>query len=381
MLDFLRRVLVCGRKDCLFYEADPTGKFRVHRERSARKYMDYTTHISVIIVNWNGLRFLKDCLTSVFRQDYPLLEVIFVDNGSTDGSLEFVKREFPRAIVVENKENLGFAAGNNRGIEVSKGEYVMTLNNDAALAPDTVRMLVTAAEISQARVGMWAPKILSIEDPGMIDSAGGLLIYPDCLAKGRGRLERDSGQYDRHEEVFIPSACAALYRREMLNEVGLFDEDFFAYCEDTDLGLRARLSGWATLSVPIAVVYHHYSGTGGRYTPLKAYLVERNRIWVAIKNLPLRYLAVSPLYTLWRYILQVYGLVRGRGAGSRFAGEFSSRKLFFILLRSYFDAFRKLPSMISKRRRVQRRRSVPVKEYEVWSGKFGVSASKLALKD
>jgi GT2 family glycosyltransferase len=192
------------------------------------------------------------------------------------------------------QENLGFAAGNNQGIKKASGEYILTLNNDTVLGKGFFGALAAVAERSSEDTGMWAVKILSFDEQVVIDSVGGLLIYPDGLARGKGRLEIDTGQYDQSGAAFIPSACAGLYRRAMLEEVGLFDEDFFAYCEDTDLGLRARLAGWNTVSVPGAVVYHHYSGTGGRYTPFKAYLVERNRIWVALKNFHLRFLLHLP---------------------------------------------------------------------------------------
>jgi GT2 family glycosyltransferase len=240
--------------------------------------------------------------------------------------------------------------------------------------------MANAALSSEHDVGMWAPKILSMEPPHLIDSAGGLLIYGNGLAKGRGRLEEDRGQYDKVKEVFIPSACAALYRKTLLDETGGFDEDFFAYCEDTDLGLRARLSGWRTEYVAEAVVFHHYSGTSGRYTPFKAFLAERNHLWVAIKNFPLPLLALAPLYEVWRYVVEVYGLLAGRGAGARFSDDFSSFKLITILARAYIDAARELPRMLSKRREVQGKTRVSKAEIREWFRKYGLRASTLVLR-
>jgi GT2 family glycosyltransferase len=337
--------------------------------------------VSIVIVNWNGKRFLKGCLESVFAHGYNNIEVIFVDNGSTDGSVEFVREYFPQTVVLEIKENLGFAAGNNLGIEVARGEFIATLNNDTELADGFIEKLVEAAEGSGQRVGMWAPKILSMEERDIIDSVGGLLIYPDGLAKGRGRLEKDIGQYDGERDILMPSACAALYRKEMLEEIGLFDEDFFAYCEDTDLGLRARLSGWKAVSVPEAVIYHYYSATGGRYTPTKAYLVERNHFWVAIKNLPPLNLLVSPFYTLWRYLVQLYGIITRSGAGGRFTEEFSSLKLLFMVLKAYGGAIWGLPKMLSKRRMIQSTRKVSAEDVRGWFKTYGISAAGLVLKD
>lgn len=337
--------------------------------------------VSIVIVNWNGRRFLEDNLSSIFGQSYKDFEVIFVDNGSTDGSVEFVRENFPGVVLIENTENLGFAGGNNQGIKKASGKYILTLNNDTVLGKGFLGALAAAAESSVEDAGMWAVKILSFDEQVVIDSVGGLLIYPDGLAKGRGRLEKDTGQYDLSGAAFIPSACAGLYRRSMLEEVGLFDEDFFAYCEDTDLGLRARLAGWKTVSVPGAVVYHHYSGTGGRYTPFKAYLVERNRIWVALKNFPLRFLLLLPFYTGWRYVMQVYGILTGKGAGGRFVEGFSKAELFKVLIKAYVDAFKALPGVLAKRRAIRKKRAVSAKTVGSWFKAYGISARELALKD
>ena len=337
--------------------------------------------ISIVIVNWNGLRFLKGCFESIYSQGFKPLEVIFVDNGSTDSSVEFVSRNFPSALIIENTENAGFARANNQGIKMATGKYVLTLNNDTVLERGFLSELAGAAEGSNEKTGMWAVKILSFDERDVIDSVGGLLIYPDGLAKGRGRLEKDSGQYDMAEEVFIPSACAGLYRRTMLDEVGLFDEDFFAYCEDTDLGLRARLAGWRAANVPKAVVYHYYSGTGGRYTAFKAYLVERNHLWVALKNFPPLLLALFPLFTGWRLIMQVYGIFAGKGAGGRFVEGFSRTELIKVFFKAYLGAFGSLPAVLFKRRAIQKKRTVASKEVLSWFRTYGISAKELVLKD
>ncbi len=339
--------------------------------------------VSIVIVNWNGKGLLDDCLRSIYGQPFESFEVVVVDNGSTDGSVDAVKKAFPEVVVRENKENLGFAKGNNIGIEATskRSKYILTLNNDTVLDRSFLAELIGAAEASHETVGMWAPKILSIEDNSVIDSVGGLLIYPDGLAKGRGRLEKDNGQYDSMADAFIPSACAGLYRKKMLAEIGGFDDEFFAYCEDTDLGLRARLAGWETGSVPKAVVFHHYSATGGRYTPFKAYLVERNRVWVAVKNLPMPILIKGFFYTKWRYMVQVYGLIAGKGAGARFAEGFSKFELVSILLRAYLDAFRGINGMYKKRLRIQMGRKVSISGFGRLLRKYRLRASDLSLKD
>jgi len=341
--------------------------------------------VSIIVVNWNGLRFLEKCLSAIFKQTLAhtsrRYEVVFVDNGSTDASVEYVKENFPAVGIIRNGSNLGFAKANNQGIEASRGRYVLTLNNDTEMKEDFMENLLYAVYESDKEVGMWAPKILSMDTPHLIDSVGGLLIYPDGLARGRGRLEMDTGQYDGIKEVFAPSACAALYRRTMLDEVGLFDEDYFAYCEDTDLGFRARLAGWKALSVPEAVVYHCYSGTSGRYTPFKAYLVERNRLYTAIKDLPFPYLAASFFYTSWRYLVQVYGVLAGKGSGGRFLAGGSRSELVRILLRAYLHAAVNLPSTLRKRSVIQKKMKVGSIDVRAWFKHSGIDASTLVLKD
>ncbi len=339
--------------------------------------------VSIVIVNWNGRGLLEECLRSVYCQSFKAFEVIVVDNGSTDGSVDAVKKIFADVVIRENKSNLGFAKGNNIGIEAAskRSKYILTLNNDTVLDRSFLAELLRAAEASPEVAGMWAPKILSIEDNSVIDSVGGLLIYPDGLAKGRGRLETDSGQYDLQADAFIPSACAGMYRKKMLEQIGGFDDEFFAYCEDTDLGLRAQLAGWEARSVPKSVVFHHYSATGGRYTPFKAYLVERNRVWVAVKNLPLPILIKGLFYTKWRYMVQVYGIISGKGAGARFAEGFSRFELVSILFKAYLDAFRGLSGMYKKRTGIQRSRKASTAEFGRLLKKYRLKASDLSLKD
>ena len=337
--------------------------------------------VSVVIVNWNGLRFLKGCLRTLSLQSYSDFETIVVDNGSKDGSVSFIRASYPQIKIIENSDNKGFAAANNQGIAVASGRYVALLNNDTEVAREWLHSLAASAESSPSDVGMWAPKILSLDDRTTIDSVGGLLISTCCIAKGRGRGERDRGQYDGVRDVFIPSACAAMYRREMIDGVGGFDEEFFAYCEDTDLGMRAMLMGWKTRSVPEAVVYHHYSGTAGRYSPMKAFLVERNHIWVAVKNMPLPMVLSFPLFTAWRYLLQSYGVIAQKGAGGRYVQGHSRSSLLQLLGKAWLDAAKGLPGIVKKRARVQGSRVASNGEVMRWFSRYRISLGDLVLKD
>lgn len=337
--------------------------------------------ISVVIVNWNGLRFLDGCLSSLFNQSYHRFEIIMVDNGSIDGSVQFIRNKYPRVMILENQSNTGFAAANNQGIKAAKGKYVALLNNDTMADKDWLGNLAKKADSSAKDVGMWACKILSLHDPAIIDSVGGLVVSMCGIGKGRGRNERDANQYDREVEVFIPSACAAMYKKEMLDEIGLFDEEFFAYCEDTDLGLRARLAGWKTISVPDAIVYHYYSGTTGRYTPMKAFLVERNHIWVVVKNFPFSMLVAFPLYTIWRYLLHVYALVSKKGAGARYVEGFSRTSIITVLLKAYWGALKGMPAMLRKRHSIQASRVVSKKEIGKWFKGCGIKISEFVFQE
>ncbi len=336
--------------------------------------------VSVIVVNWNGKKYLADCLQSIRAQTFSDYEVILVDNGSTDGSVEDVQQNFPGWVhVLANERNEGFSGGNNRGIKAAVGKYIVLLNNDAQADPRWVEELVKVAE-ENPQAGMLACKIYLQGGSKIIDNVGHL-IYRDGLNRGRGRLELDRGQYEKMEEVFFPSGCAALYRREMLEEVGLFDEDFFAYGDDTDLGFKGRLAGWKCLYVPKAVVHHRYSQSSGAYSALKAFYVERNRVWIAVKYFPLTLLLESPFFTFLRFALQGYGALVGRGAAGRFSEAYSFGKLLQILCKAYLAAFRGLPGMWEKRREIKRRTRVSEGEIRSWFCRFGMSAREISWKD
>ena len=334
---------------------------------------------SVIILNWNGKKFLDECLSSLKRQTYSDFETIVVDNGSMDGSVQYIKDTFQDFVrLIENEKNHGFAMGNNIGISRAEGKYIVLLNNDTRVDPDFLKSLVSTAR-KYPDVGMCASKVYLDQGEKIIDTAGHL-IYKDGLNRGRGRLETDRGQYDKLEEVLFPSGCAALYKKEMLEEIGLLDEDFFAYGDDTDIGLKARLAGWRCLYVPEAVVYHKYSGSTSAYSPFKAFLVERNRIWIAIKYFPLSMLLLNPYYAFIRYVFQAYGVFTHKGAAGLFAEEYSHGRLLSILVKAHFEAFRKFPGMWKKRKKIQKKIKVSRNEIYGWFDRFGIGVKELSLK-
>lgn len=335
--------------------------------------------ISVIVVNFNGERYLGDCLTSLSVQTFRDFDVIVVDNGSTDGSIDLIRKDFPWVKLIPLNKNTGFAKGNNTGFEASSSKYIATLNNDTIVDKGWLEALYEAAETDR-KIGMAASKILLGRNGREIDSSG-VLIYPDGMSRQRGRSEIDEGQFDRSEEVLFPSACAALYRREMLNEIGFFDEDFFTYCEDTDLGLRARLAGWKAVLASKAIVRHLYSQTAGKYSELKAYYVERNHLWVLMKDLPAAYILLSPLYTIWRYIVQIYSLFSRKGSAARFAEGNKKWRLIEVVIKAYRDALVKFPVMLRKRKEIWNFRRLSTKEYRDLLRKHRITAKELILRD
>lgn len=336
--------------------------------------------VSVVILNWNGKEFLRECLESLKKQNVSDNEIIVVDNGSTDGSVSWLKECCPEVIIIENRENLGFAKGNNSGFKVAKGKFILVLNNDTVLEVKFIEELLKVAE-SEERIGMVAPKILNYNNHHMIDSAG-IKIYLDGMSRGRRRGEKDYGKFEMPEEILLPSACSALYKREMIEEVGGFDEDFFSYCEDTDFGLHARLLGWKAMFAPKALVYHRYSSTAGRYSPLKAYLVERNHIWVAIKNFPFILLMFLPIFTLCRYILSVLGVIFKRGAVGKFCSEKKGkRELLGILFKANFDAIRKISLFLSKRRKIRMSRKIKDRDFLCLIKKHYLSVFELVFRE
>jgi hypothetical protein len=313
--------------------------------------------IAVVVVNWNRCDLLRHCLRSLVRQTIARpFDVVVVDNGSHDGSVEMVRREFSnehnfRLTVICNRENKGFCEANNQGISASESDFVALLNNDAEAEPHWLEALVQAFH-DRPRVGMAASKILVYEDPARIDKVGHL-IYPDGQNRGRGSGELDAGQYDRLEEVLWPDGCAAMYRRQMLDRIGLFDEDFFAYADDAELGLRARIAGWSCLYMPDAVVRHHRGQTLGLLSTRRLELIERNRILLAAKLFPWSLLWLNGAYYATRIAAGLMAAVRGKGEVSRFPGLRGKLKVATALIRADFAALWMLPRMLRKRRRLK----------------------------
>ena len=332
--------------------------------------------VSVIIVNWNGKEFLPECLDSLHTQTYDDFETIVVDNGSHDSSVELLRGSYPWVRLVQLDSNTGFASGNNAGLSAARGSrYIVTLNNDTRVDRHWLAELTAAAE-SSPQMGMVASRICDWDNPDQIDSLG-IAICRDGMSRGSKRHACFSAlSITKNEAILLPSACAALYRREMINEIGFFDDDFFAYCEDIDLGLRGRLAGWQAVLARDAIVYHRYSRSGGVFSPMKLYLVERNHFWVALKCFPINMLLTLPFWTMIRYLVQARLVLEARGAGAQFRNA-SSGDLIKAVLRGIMDVARGLPSLLRKRHATLTKQCLSPKEMRQLLKKYKLTFREL----
>jgi GT2 family glycosyltransferase len=238
--------------------------------------------LSVIIPHYNGARYLPPCFNALRSQTYPHLEIILADNGSTDESVPLTRRDFSEVLVLELGRNLGLTGAINRAIGQARGEVIVPLNNDTEAAPGWAQALVDALE-RHPQAGMAASKMLLFDSRDTLHSAGdGFGV--NGIPINRGVWQKDTGQFDHDTYIFGGCGGAVAYRRDMLNHIGLFDEDLFMYLEDVDLNWRAQLAGYRAVFAPRAVMYHHLSATGGGV--FASYYTGRNTIFVLAKNLP-----------------------------------------------------------------------------------------------
>ncbi len=357
--------------------------------------------IAVIIANWNGRKFLTDCLSSISNQTYGNYRTIFVDNGSEDDSVLFVRNNFSKIEIIALKKNTGFAVANNVGIrrafEDAEVNYIVPLNNDTRTDENFLAELVeTHLEYSRTpgeRVGAIAPKILKLHGAGKIDSTG-ILVYKDGNAIDRGADENDCGKYNDSVEVFGPCACACLYSREALENVGFeklqnidtdpkntqyFDEDYFSYHEDVDLAWRLRLRSWKTIYEPKAVVWHIGSGTGVSSSPFKAFYLHRNQYFNLIKNFPFPFLLRGLLSLPRMYWQLTMSASNGSGASAKLKDKSGWLGMAKIVFASWYDVLINLPSLWNKRRLIQRNRTINCNEFDELLMRFQADINKIVL--
>ena len=331
--------------------------------------------VTVAIPTLHAGEVLASCLRALDAQEFRDFEVIVVNNGPSATPLLGSHCSFP-CRVLSPGSNVGFGAAVNSVVRASSSPYIATLNDDTEPGPAWLSSLVGEME-ADSRTGMCASRILMRAD-GAIDSAGMLICF-DGSSKQRGH-SLPADRFNVSEEVLLPSACAALYRRDMLDDVGLFDEDYFLYCEDTDLGLRARWAGWKCKYVSGAVVEHHYSLTAGAFSVMKARFVERNRLWVALKNFPWAILAIVPAVASARYLWQLSSVSRGeKSTTDRF---FRSGNTLFsalaIVLRAHWETFLNILPLLRKRALMRSTRRIGTLEFARLMYRHRISARDLA---
>jgi GT2 family glycosyltransferase len=327
--------------------------------------------VTVVVPTLGADDALADCLRALERQTFERFEVVVVDNSGANR----VQSNWARVRVISNARNLGFGSAMNQAIRASEAPYVAALNDDAEADPVWLEKLVAAAE-ARPRAGMFASEV-RLAESGMLDSAG-MLIAADGSSKQRGHGEPPES-FAKFNDALCPSGSAALYRRKMLDEIGLFDETFFLYCEDTDLGLRARRAGWECGYVGGAIVVHRYSHSAGRASPLKAYYVERNRLYTAIKNLPLPMLVKAPFYAAARYFWHVASMLEGRGKVAEFRkAGYSAALLPFLVVRAHASALVRMPRLISERRRIGLSARIGAREFRALLAEYSIDVRQVA---
>lgn len=331
--------------------------------------------VAVVIVNYNGGNALLRNLDSMRQQSYRVSEIVVVDNQSTDGSLKKAREQFPNVTFIENSYNAGWGVGCNVGIQATKSEFIALANNDAYLDPRCIEKMVHAIQL-RPDYGSCASRILLWDDPKTLEAAG-VSIYRDGSSVGRGRLQ-PAEKYNKIEEVFCACDCCCLYRREMLDQIGLYDPDFFIYCDETDIGWRHQLAGWKCIYTPQAIAYHVHSRSAGSYSNFKAYYVERNRIFLCIKWFPVSDLIASIFFAAYRYMLQVWLSYRGKGALAEYRKSNSLSQGFKILLKAHWEALRKAPCMLQRRREFMPIRRLSNRELSDLFERYGITAHNMA---
>ena len=309
-----------------------------------------------------------ECIRSLQAQSMQDFEIVVVDNSGQGR----VPRDAAHR-VIHNSSNVGFGAAINQAYRDSDVPFLATLNDDAVAHPEWLAALLAAIETGP-RTGMCASQV-RLAGEQSLDSAG-MLLCRDGSSRQRGH-RRPACEFPHRESVLLPSASAALYRGEMLREIGLFDEKFFLYCEDTDLGLRARWAGWECLYVPEAIVEHRYSHSAGRVSALKAFYVERNRLFVVLKNFPMPLLLLAPFHALARYFWHLALAVQGQGAAAEFgrAGNGMSQ-LPVLVLRAHWELLLNLGRLWRQRRALKR--SISSRQFEDLLTQYSITARQVA---
>jgi len=315
---------------------------------------------AIVTLNWNGLELIKNCLSSVYKQTYTNFSVYLTDNGSTDGSVEFIKKNYPQIDFKELGRNTGFAKASNEGIRLALSdpdvEYIVCLNNDTIVDPQWLQALIDQVDYEK-KIDMVAS--LALFEDGNVQSAG-LFFDKNLMGAKVGGLSRGYGEnpslHAQVKEVFAPSAGACLYTRRMLEDVGLFDEDFFIYDEDFDLGLRAKNKGYRCVFTPFSKLIHlHSRSTGGAASPFKAFLAKRNAYFVAIKNFGIIDLILFPFRDIIWNIKSLFPDNKGKNTSTKqLINRIGFARLILLMIKMYAQVLWYFPKMLIKRFKAQK---------------------------
>jgi GT2 family glycosyltransferase len=313
---------------------------------------------------------LEACLRALESQTVDEFEVVVIDNSGTGRVQASQPPISSRVRIIANDHNVGFGAAVNQAFRASSAPYLATLNDDAVADPRWLEALLADAQ-EHPHTGMFASEV-RLAGTERLDSAG-MLIAADGSSKQRSPTALVDA------ETLLPSGSAALYSRAMLEEIGLFDESFFLYCEDTDLGLRAQWAGWGCRYVLGAIVEHRYSHTAGRASPLKAYYVERNRLYTIVKNFPARMLFVAPFASIARYFWHVAALFSGRGKAAEYRYEgHSAVMLPWLVIRAHVAALFRLPKLLASRNRIRATRRITSSEFRALLERHSITVRQVA---
>ena len=272
--------------------------------------------VSIIVLNWNGKKFLKNCLDSLKKLTYPNLEIIIVDNYSTDGSQAFVKKKYSEFKLLENKKNYGFAEGNNIGFSASTGKYILFLNNDTVATPNFLKPLIEDCE-NDSEIGCLQPQIRLLNNKNLLDEAGAFMTFTGFLYHYGYRKNHNLEKYNIRKEIFSAKGACILLPRKVLDKVGLFDEDFFIFFEETDLCFRLWLSGYKVVFEPKSIIYHAVGGdtiASDKYKyERRIYLIFRNTTCSYLKNFgTLNLFTVFPIFVAVQFCVFFYFLIKLR---------------------------------------------------------------------
>ncbi len=304
--------------------------------------------VSIVIPNWNGAHLLPPCLDSLLAQTLSDHEIIVSDDGSTDGSAELLATRYPEVIVLRSERNRGFCQAANAGLEASRGEFIALVNNDTESDPRFLEELVRAMQ-SDAAIGLCAPKMIYYDDPSRINSTGHA-CGPSGVVVDIGRGQPDGEWFDQPREVLGASGGAVLYRKRMLDEIGLFDPAFITSVEDVDLDWRAQWAGWRAQYVPTAIIKHREGVSREIASRRAVFLGLRNTAFVWVKSWPSSSLA-RHFPRMWRGLCaDAFSLIR-RGYGG-------------VLPSVLWNLLLHLPQMMARRRRIRGDRRVPVQRFE-----------------